>query len=447
MMLKKILCLILVSLTVALAFPVSAAAEDIDELNPKVVLLSENETPMVEVSSATGIKGDTVNVTVAFKNNPGIAAFRFYIDFNTKALRPLSVIQGDALSSGNIYSNVSSDGITVLITTWDNAFDIANDGTAFTITFRIQESAAVKKYPICIYYDQADVCNERFEDVTFGIVNGEITVIYPMILLSCNPYEYKGNTAKVDIIIKDNPGLSSFLLCLNYDASKMSFLRAENGEVFDNPQINLNAANATISIVSNAAETYYNNGCVCSLYFDVKDNSPLGSVYFDLSYDADATLNADGKAVPFFLAKNTFKIVDRSLDRATSLEFEYSREEIDSGDSGYLSAKVNNPNGYEILWETNTEAVELEPFGRSCYITGKKIGRAKVTAYILDAYGNVIAKDHITVRVTTSHNREADGYNDESKSKLENFIDYLFGLLIYVIKECFPFLYIFDLKL
>ena len=59
----------------------------------------------------------------------------------------------------------------------------------------------------------------------------------------------------------------------------------------------------------------------------------------------------------------------------------------------------------------------------------------------------MIAKDHITVRVTTSHNREADGYNDESKSKLENFIDYLFGLLLYVIKECFPFLYIFDIKL
>ena len=177
-MFKKFL-LIVFSFVIAVSVVLTGTAvtDDNNDVTEMIMPVDiADESAKVIVSDVSGKIGDTVSVDVVMENNPGIAAFRFFIDFDESYLEPVSVSKGEAVSAGNIYSNVSLKDISVIVTTWDNASDVSMNGVVFTMVFRIKDTSGMTKYPLTLAYNQVDVCNENFEDVYFEIIDGSITV-------------------------------------------------------------------------------------------------------------------------------------------------------------------------------------------------------------------------------------------------------------------------------
>ena len=123
--------------------------------------------------------GEYVDVPVTLSKNSGIAGFNFNINYDTSALTPVSITAGDILSDGTFTSNLLQDinlsHLECVTAYWNNPSNITDNGTLFTIRFKVNENAS-GTLPITVTYNDGDICNQEFENVNADITNGAINV-------------------------------------------------------------------------------------------------------------------------------------------------------------------------------------------------------------------------------------------------------------------------------
>lgn len=130
----------------------------------------EEDAPQIIVSDATAAAGDTVEVTVSLKNNPGINTFTLSIQYDETRLSLNGVTAADSLGGTFIYSENTK---TVA---WQAGSDTDFDGTAFTLSFTVLEDAPDGDGFVSITYKSGNICNFDEEDVDFAVVAGAVTV-------------------------------------------------------------------------------------------------------------------------------------------------------------------------------------------------------------------------------------------------------------------------------
>lgn len=154
---KKLLSILLVMLMLVSALPVFAV-----EVEPAFV-----------VDSVAAEAGETVNVTISVKNNPGVASIK------------LSVAYDDALTLNSITYNANIGGMSqqpqskaspVTLNWFNGAADSYGDWVFATLSFTVDADAAVGSYPVTVTYKADNVYNIAEENVYFAIENGEIEV-------------------------------------------------------------------------------------------------------------------------------------------------------------------------------------------------------------------------------------------------------------------------------
>ena len=180
------------------------------------------------VSSETAKAGENVTVKVNVENNPGLAAFRFYMDYDTSLLNVVSINQGSALADGSLRHNLTiADGKLIVI--WDYPENSLADGELFEITFTVSENAPVGEIPLTIYYDAEDVCNEDLENVEFSVIEGGITVF---------------DTVYGDINSDGSINMKDKLLLSKYLANSISFTDSQlaAADVYKDGAINMRDA-------------------------------------------------------------------------------------------------------------------------------------------------------------------------------------------------------------
>ena len=123
--------------------------------------------------------GEYIDVPVTLSKNSGIAGFNFNINYDTSALTPVSITAGDILSDGTFTSNLLQDSdlshLEYVTAYWNNPSNITDNGTLFTIRFKVNENAN-GTLPITVTYNDGDICNQEFENVNVDITNGAINV-------------------------------------------------------------------------------------------------------------------------------------------------------------------------------------------------------------------------------------------------------------------------------
>ncbi len=164
-LLSLLLAIALVSTNVACITPAIAAGGD---------------TPAFEVTSAQGNPGDTgVQININVKNNPGVASVAFLVSYDStrlalKAVKFNSVdwAGGNTMTSKELTSNPYS-------LSWINGTGncTVSDSTFATLTFDILDSAPSGNAEVSITYDPDNVCDVDFNNVTFSVSNGHITVL------------------------------------------------------------------------------------------------------------------------------------------------------------------------------------------------------------------------------------------------------------------------------
>ncbi len=130
---KRLICLMLAVLLVALMIPSAVAEEDV----------------VLRLEGATGNVGDTVTVAVKVENAPECVSFEFRVSYDANVLKFESGQMGEDLifggtSGGDVWDSiyggqtvVQSDGYTLGGTREDPDVFYSGDATLFSMTFKI----------------------------------------------------------------------------------------------------------------------------------------------------------------------------------------------------------------------------------------------------------------------------------------------------------------------
>ncbi len=131
--------------------------------------------PSVEVSSVTVAEGNNAEVEISINNNSGISALYLRVDFEY----PLELVEvKDAGLFGNpLFSEKNSYGYCIL--SWDESLkneDNKKDGTVAKLKFFVPENTPEGEYDITVSYDKEEIYDKQFNNVSFEVKNGKITV-------------------------------------------------------------------------------------------------------------------------------------------------------------------------------------------------------------------------------------------------------------------------------
>ncbi len=139
------------------------------------VTLDKLETAgQIVVQNGSAAPGESVTVTIALKNNPGIASLKLRVSY------------GNILTLTNISYNTAIGGMSqqpqtmtspVILNWFNGVADSTGDWTFATLTFVVSENAEAGDIAdITICYNADDVYNIADQNVTFAVVNGTIEV-------------------------------------------------------------------------------------------------------------------------------------------------------------------------------------------------------------------------------------------------------------------------------
>ena len=159
---KKILAIFLSVLLICAAMPFAfaTAAED----------------PTIVVSDVEGKAGETVQVTVSMKNNPGIVSTKVEVGYDASVLEFVGAEDGDFNVKGYSYSDDSRNPF-IINWCWANGDNETTELLA-TLTFKIKDDAAAGTYPLTLTYDnEGDIYDVNFDTVIFDAAEGSVTVI------------------------------------------------------------------------------------------------------------------------------------------------------------------------------------------------------------------------------------------------------------------------------
>ena len=156
---KKLIALCLTIMLVLVAVPVIGAA-------------AANSGEFV-VSTAEAGRGETVNVTVSIKNNPGIVSAKVKVAYDTNVLELTDKAEG--AFAGVTYGPVGSP-FTV---NWVDTIHGLNstNGVLATLTFKVKDDAAFGQSAITLTFDENDVFDLNYDNVAFISTNGAVTIV------------------------------------------------------------------------------------------------------------------------------------------------------------------------------------------------------------------------------------------------------------------------------
>lgn len=158
-----------------------------------ILPINAAKIPILTISSAETKSGNEVKLTISVQDNPGIAAAKIYVyyDTDTFALSQDSGVtaQGKFKSSGSLLTNpiaaakknsqyngaTDKDGILVL---WysGTGTSVSEDGAFLTLTLRTKNDAETGSYTIQLDVVEDDICNEKGESIAVSAGSSTVSV-------------------------------------------------------------------------------------------------------------------------------------------------------------------------------------------------------------------------------------------------------------------------------
>ena len=133
-----------------------------------------SSAPQFVVSSKDASSGETVEITVALKNNPGIASIVLSVMFDNDALTLTEVTYNNSIGGQTVQPQTMNSPTTLY---WINGFaDAEGDFVLATLKFTVKSDATVGDHSITLSYNADDVYDISETNLPFEIVNGKVTV-------------------------------------------------------------------------------------------------------------------------------------------------------------------------------------------------------------------------------------------------------------------------------
>ena len=135
--------------------------------------------PMIIGSDVTGSVGETVDVTISLKDNPGLVSMTLTITYDSDKLELVSVTDSGILP-GKTHKPELETPYTLVWANDTATENIMIEGAIVTLSFKILNAAVVgESYPVGIFYDlnNWDIYNCNTEVVEFDIKCGSVNIV------------------------------------------------------------------------------------------------------------------------------------------------------------------------------------------------------------------------------------------------------------------------------
>ncbi|MGN0555102.1 MAG: cohesin domain-containing protein [Candidatus Fimenecus sp.] len=132
------------------------------------------DTAEITFGKKQGRAGDEVIIPVTITNNPGIAAFRFRVSYDTDSLEFISVEKGNVLTSGTI-TNTTNAAEKTMTFLWHTISNVTGDGTIAFLKFKIKNEDK-EEYPLTVAYLAEDLLNEDLQQIPYIVTDGQIVI-------------------------------------------------------------------------------------------------------------------------------------------------------------------------------------------------------------------------------------------------------------------------------
>ena len=330
--------------------------------------------PSFYIGNYDGSCGDYLSVPVEVKNNPGIAAIKLKITYDSSRLELLSISYGNW--SGNFQQPQRMTSPVSL--TWYNGIEnyTVSDSVFATLTFRILENAQIGDAVIDISYDPNNVYNILENNITFAITAGAITVKSPQTCSHTNlthVYNSNGNgthvnitkcttcsetisestescydadlnnkcdkcaatltpqnkpffeinlyngvpgdTVQIPVMVKNNPGIAAVKLKIAYDSSKLELLSVAYGAWGGNFQQPQRMTSPVSLTWYNGEENYMvKDSAFATLTFRVLKSAQPGNASINITYDPNNVYNIVETNIEFDIHNGGISVLSGQVD-------------------------------------------------------------------------------------------------------------------------------------
>ena len=136
---------------------------------------AEDDQAIIAFGQVTGYSFEEVCVPVTITGNPGLASFRFRVEYDAEVLTPLAVERGTLLTDGALYSDEEGNDTGSLTFLWYHTQDVQGDGELAVIRFRVA-STADGDYPLTVHHFPDDISNAALGTIPHTVQDGSIHV-------------------------------------------------------------------------------------------------------------------------------------------------------------------------------------------------------------------------------------------------------------------------------
>lgn len=135
-------------------------------------------TAAVAISSLTAYPGDTIQIPVSIRSNPGISAMKLTITYDPELLEYQDAAFDQAfLDAAGAQTCINAETSGTIILDWVLAqTEYSENGDFAVLSFKVKAVAEAADAALTITYDPEDIFNKEHENQTFQIENGTVRI-------------------------------------------------------------------------------------------------------------------------------------------------------------------------------------------------------------------------------------------------------------------------------
>ncbi len=132
------------------------------------------ETPTVTIGTASVNDANEADIPVYIKNNPGVAAYRFVLDYDADDIEIVSIAPSEFINPENFGTNLGQENDEGLIVFCYQEGNAVADGELFTVKVRYKNPTDTSISPISIKSAENNFCNQTIENVAVNYETGYV---------------------------------------------------------------------------------------------------------------------------------------------------------------------------------------------------------------------------------------------------------------------------------
>lgn len=303
---------------------------------------SDTSVATVENGLVTAVDSGTSIVTAHFSYNGTVYSQECLIT----VIASLTSIEMVTIPTKTVYQmgeQLDTTGLSVQLNYDDGTTKVVTDG----FTTYGYDAEKVGNQTVTVYY--------HGHASTYTVVV-EVSEDTPQIVVESKK-NVAGKTVTVDVILKNNPGIASARLTLDFDTSVLTLI-----DVADAGKLGVQCHKAELTspyvlswMNDTATENFDYNGAIVTLTFEIAEGAELGDYAINLSYDYDNydIWNVNVERVKFVAVDGVISVIDtiigdvngdgsvNTLDRMTLARHLANWEGYASEDIDMVAADVN----------------------------------------------------------------------------------------------------------